>query len=195
MSSVVRRIAAVLIAAAAIVALAALSRVPYRSEPDGRSLLRLSWRARGETLARCRRATPAELEGVPAHMRQPTICEGAHVAPYRLRVVIDGAVRHDARATGSGIPGDRPMYILEEFALSPGRHHLEVRFEKESNGETGNQDDGNDAVAREESARRAIPPLLGIDTIVTVPSHAILLVTYESEHRQLVVHRSVTAPH
>ena len=80
-------------------ATAALSQWQWSAKTAERSVLRLSWRARGERLESCRRATPEELAAVPAHMRQEVICEGARVAPYRLRIAVDGQaleVRRDA---------------------------------------------------------------------------------------------------
>jgi hypothetical protein len=193
---IVRRIAGIVLAGAAVVALAWLSRVPYDPDESGSARLRLSWRARGEALARCRKATAQELEGIPAHMRQETVCEGARVAPYQLRVVIDGDTVLDERAAGSGVPGDRPLYVLREFDVVPGRHHVQVQFEKHSI--SGRPDDATapsaDAADDQASRRRAIPPRLDIDSTVTVPEHAVLLVTYDSERRQLVLRGADTEP-
>lgn len=191
----VRRIAGIVLAGAAVVGLAALSRVPYEPDEPGSARLRLSWRARGEAVARCRKATAEELKGVAAHMRQETVCEGARVAPYQLRVVIDGDTVLDQLAPGSGVAGDRPLYVLREYEVSPGRHHVQVWFEKHSL--DGRQDDAapsSDAADVRESRRRAIPPRLVIDSTVTVPEHAVLLVTYDSERRQLVLRGAEAEP-
>jgi hypothetical protein len=188
MRNALRRFAGVVVGAAAVTAVAALSRVPYVAEPDGHAMLRLSWRARGETLASCRRATEAELEGVPAHMRQETICEGERLAAYRLFVAIDERPVLSEVAPGSGVAGDRPMYILNEFALAPGRRHLEVRFAKDSSDADEHPDDGSGERSEARRPRRhAVPPLLRLDTTVVVPEHAVLLVTYDAERRRLVL--------
>lgn len=188
MRNALRRFAGVLVGAAAVTAVAALSRVPYVAEPDGHAMLRLSWRARGETFASCRRATEAELAGVPAHMRQEVICEGERLAAYRLFVAIDGRTVLSEVAPGSGVAGDRPIYVLNEFALAPGRHHLEVRFAKDSTDAGERPDDGiTESPDVRRPSRHAVPPLLRLDTTVIVPEHAVLLVTYDSERRRLVL--------
>jgi len=171
-----------------LVGLAALSRLPYASaEPNG-ALLRLSWRARGESIERCRRATPAELSGVPAHMRQEVVCEDTHVAPYRLRVVLDGRTVEDGPVAGSGVSGDRPMYLLREFDLTPGRHRFDVRFEKQSAQQSGDErskDRSSEGEHEEEVRRRAVPRRLSLDTTLVVPGGAVVLITYNSELRAL----------
>jgi hypothetical protein len=188
MRNALRRFAGVMVGAAAVTAVAALSRVPYVAEPDGHALLRLSWRARGETLATCRRATEAELAGVPAHMRQEVICEGGRLAAYRLFVAIDRRPVLSEVAPGSGVAGDRPIYVLNEFALTPGRHHLVVRFAKDSTVAGESPDHGStESPDVRQPSRRAVPPLLRLDTTVFVPEHAVLLVTYDSERRRLVL--------
>lgn len=173
----VRWIGGLAVAAAALTGTTVLSQWPWQVEGAGRSLLRISWRARGERIENCRRATAEELAALPAHMRQETICEDARVAPYRLRVTVDGRSLVDGAAPGSGIPGDRPIYVFREFEVMPGARRIEVRFER--TGEAGEEDD----TAR----RRAVPPRLVLDTVVTVGEGSILLVTYSPEHRSLVL--------
>ena len=197
-----RALAALATSFLALAAIAALSSVSYVAEPTGRSLLRLSWRVRGERLERCRRATPEELAGVPAHMRQETICDGARTAPYRLRVDIDGQPVSNGVAPGSGVAGDRPMYVLREFPLASGRQHVRVLLERmpvgaaqedddedESEHDAADEDDDEDDRTPHDRSRRrrAAPRRLELDTTVTVQPGAILLVTYDDERRQLVL--------
>ncbi|HSE28721.1 MAG TPA: hypothetical protein VLA95_10875 [Gemmatimonadales bacterium] len=175
--SAAHRLAGLAVAAAALAGTTVLSQWPWQVEGAGRSLLRISWRARGERIENCRRATAEELAALPAHMRQETICEDARVAPYRLRVAVDGRSLADSAAPGSGIPGDRPIYVYREFEVTPGARRVEVRFER--TGEAGEEE----GTAR----RRAVPPRLVLDTVVTVGEGSILLVTYSPEHRNLVL--------
>jgi hypothetical protein len=190
--TIVRRSVGIAVAVALIALLGALSQLPYAAERSDRALVRLSWRARGERTERCRRATPEELAAMAAHMRQEVICEGARIAPYRLRVAIDGRTREDGVVAGSGVAGDRPIYVLREFALAPGHHRIEVRFEKVAGDDgalatrPGALDDrASDREA--EARRRAIPPRLLLDTTVTAAANGVLLVTYSTEHQQLVL--------
>jgi hypothetical protein len=188
--NVVQRAVGVLVALAVLAGIAALSRVPYATHDADRALLRLSWRARGERIESCRRATPAELANVPAHMRREVICEGVHVAPYRLRVTVDGRTLADGVVAGSGVAGDRPIYLLREFELRPGLHHLTVAFEKQSNGGDDRDDDpqsrGPSEREHERDARRGtVPPRLTVDTSLTILPGSVVLVTYDSERRRL----------
>ena len=107
MSRTFARGLAVFVTGAVVLALGALSRIPYTPAGAGHGVLRLSWRVRGERVTECRRLTPEELEALPLHMRRPEVCEG-RIAPYRLRVTIDGSVVEDTliRAAGAGGPAD-----------------------------------------------------------------------------------------
>jgi hypothetical protein len=188
--SILHRALAILVAAGMLVALARLTRVPWRVETTPRSVLRLSWRALGERIERCRPATADELAGVPAHMRQEVVCEDPKVAPYQLSVAVDGRELFAGLAEGSGVPGDRPMYVLREFDIAPGDHRVEVRFEREGAAPTSQRDARNEPEREHEREvqRRAIPPVLHLDTTVTVPASAVLLVTHSSESRKLVLY-------
>lgn len=181
MTTLVRRVVALSVAAVSLAALAALTRLPLATRDAG-PLLRLSWRARGEEMEHCRNATPAELANLPAHMRQSVLCEGARVARYRLRAAVDGRSIRDGTAPGSDVSGTRAMYVLEDFALAAGTHRLEVSLERQGA-------DANDAGSDEsrERVRRAIPPRLTIDTTIEAIPGRVVLVTYSSELRRLIV--------
>ena len=184
-----RRTIGLVVALASLTAVAALSRVPYRTHDGERALLRLSWRMRGERIEQCRGATPAELANVPQHMRREVICEGARIAAYRLRVVVDGRTLANSVVAGSGVVGDRPIYVLRDFELRPGTHQLQLSFEKEPNqgGEkSGEQPDSSREREYDRQARRGtIPPRLALDTSVEVQPGSVVLITYDSERRQL----------
>lgn len=188
--SIKPRVARVAATVVALVALSALTRVPWRTPEaaSGDARLRLSWRARGEIIQRCRRATEAELANVPAHMRQEVSCEGARVAPYLLTVLIDGRVAADAQVAGSGEPGEGTLYLLQEFPLPPGEHRVQVTFAR---GDTGDSSSAGEASARAEGSRgdhrHAVPPRLELDTTLTIGARAITLVTYSAEEERLVV--------
>lgn len=188
--SPVRRVLAVAAALVLLGVLAALTRYPYAASPSGHAILRLSWRARGEEIERCRRATPAELAAVPAHMRQEEICEGEHVAPYWLRLELDGRRVLDGQVAGSGVAGDRPMYVLHDVALAPGRHHVRLRVERRGPGakELDDDDEADSAGgSRRSRPRRATPPLLVLDTTIVTAANDVRLVTYSAELERLIV--------
>ena len=180
-----RRALGVVIALASLTGLAALSRVPYKTHDGDRALLRLSWRVRGERIEQCRRATPAELANVPSHMRREVICSGTRVAAYRLRVVVDGRTAADGLVAGSGVTGDRPIYLLRDFELRPGAHNLQVAFEKQT-GERDEHDDDRRLSERERDARRnTVPARMTLDTTLDISPGTVVLVTYDAELRRL----------
>jgi hypothetical protein len=116
----------VLLAAALLAGIAWLSNLPLGREPD-QGVVRLAWRMVGERVSLCRRRSAAELEGMVPHMRQPLDCR-VRLLPYRLRVTLDGAPVIDRPVESAGAQGDRPLFVQEELAVSPGPHRLEMTF-------------------------------------------------------------------
>lgn len=115
------------VSVALVVVLAAGSRVPISALDADRAVVRLSWRLRAEEGAECRRPTQEELDRLPVHMRNPDACIG-DLAPYELRVDVDGTRRVTRIVRPAGVRGDRPIFVYEELRLAPGRHTLAVRF-------------------------------------------------------------------
>jgi hypothetical protein len=153
--------------AAAALALAAglalASRAPYAVEAPDAARLRLSWRALGEPVHACRVPTDAELAALPPHMRQKEICE-RRLAPFQLRVALDGVPLVDGEIRASGAREDRPTYVFRDFEVSPGEHRVEVRFEE----------------VRPPGAAPA-PPALSLDRTVHFAPRRIRLVTRAAE--------------
>lgn len=145
------------VSAGLVALLAAASRVPLSAPDADRSVVRLSWRLRAEEGAECRRPTPEELEQLPVHMRNPDACVG-ELAPYELRIVVDGAPRVTRVVRPAGVRGDRPIFVYDELRLDPGRHTLSVRFGVQDGG------GGDDAA-------------LSLDTTVDLEAGRVVLVT------------------
>lgn len=104
------------------------SRTPVSfSDPD-EALLRLSWRQDGVTVEACRDRTPEELAEMPVHMRNPRACIG-DIASYHLVVRLDGNEVLADTVRPAGLRGDRPVYVLADLPLTPGRHEASVTFE------------------------------------------------------------------
>lgn len=150
------------LALALLIALGVLARVPLAGSHPDRSALRLTWRLRGEEVVECRKPTKAELQGLPAHMRNPDACVGV-VPTFLLAVRVDGEERIRRRVEPSGARGDRPLYIYEELVLEPGTHDLEVRFSPDTSS-------AGAAVARPSAA-------LHLTTSVDLAPGQVLLVT------------------
>lgn len=108
----------------ALVRLSALALPPAAGAGGG--LVRLSWRLRGDGV--CRPPTPAELERLPAHMRDPDACMGRG-SDWDLTVRVDGVEVVRDRLAPAGARGDRPVFVLRDVPVSPGRHGLEVTFD------------------------------------------------------------------
>jgi hypothetical protein len=92
----------------------------------------LRWR-----MQECRRLSPEELEALPVHMRRPEVCAG-RVAPYRLQVLLGGAMVTDTVIGAGGAPGGTPatpaMLALDTtLIIQPGRYAL-VTYESGRSG-------------------------------------------------------------
>lgn len=111
-----------LLATAGLVRLSALP----AAQPQG-GMLRLSWRALGAHVEKCRKPSEAELAALPQHMRQQEICE-RRLAPFALAVFVDGSPRIAREVQPAGARGDRPATVFEQIELAPGRHRIEASF-------------------------------------------------------------------
>ncbi len=183
MTPLVRWTGGIVAAAGVLVLVRFLSFLTYTFDRDAGSIVRLAWRARGETVRDCRRLTPAELAKLPVHMRQEQVCEG-RVLPYRLRVELDRVRAVDRLIHGAGAREDRPLYVLQDLPVRPGVHRLAVLFALER---PSTAPDRPGEGEEEESPRLATPAQLAFDTTLTVATRRILLVTYDEERERLVV--------
>jgi hypothetical protein len=127
--SSLRIVLMIVVSAVAVLLVGWGSRAPYQATESEAALLRLSWRMRPERNEQCRDRTQAELDALPVHMRTPRICETS-VVPYRLILEIDDGVPDTTVILPAGAKHDRPIYVLRDSLLSPGRHEVEVTFER-----------------------------------------------------------------
>ena len=179
--------------------------VPFHEGKTAR--LRLSWSARPERIEVCRRVSAEELAQREAHMRQRVECDG-RFATYALRVESDGRVIGEAVVRGAGLRNDRPLYLLREYDLSPGRHRVRVTFTRReatdgdaaafapaASREVDTEVDTGIFAGRmrreaEEHARRAraaIPAALELDTMLVIVPRQVLVVTFAPERRSLLL--------
>jgi hypothetical protein len=161
---VTRALAGSVVTAAVILGIGWLSRAPYHQPAAAEGMLRLSWRLVAEREETCRARTPAELEALPVHMRTPEICDGRLVA-YRLMLRIDDAPADTTRVMPGGARADRPLFVLREIPLQPGRHRVRLQFEREA-------------------ASGAAPSPLVLDTILHAEPGAIELITIDAAARR-----------
>ena len=121
-----RRLMAAALAIAALVALAFLSRITWRSSVPDAAELRLSWRIPAPSYRHCRPPTEAELSGVLPHMRPSEVCTDVAI-PFRLTVQLNGDTLHSEPVAKSG-PRARTITIHRSFPVSPGSYALDVEF-------------------------------------------------------------------
>lgn len=177
MSRAMRALAGVLLAAAATLAVAALSRVPYESPGGRQALVRLSWRALGERVEECRPLSAAEREALPVHMRRSEVCEG-RVLPYALEVELDGRRVLADTVRAAGAREDRPLYVFVELPVEPGTHRLGVRFVREGRGGDHEEEPGK--------RTGATPARLELSRTLRLRAGEVALVTYDPERQALV---------
>ena len=113
-----------------------LSRAPVSGIHETQAALRFSWRLRAEEAGECERASAEELADLPVHMRNPDACVGP-VPAHRLRVRVDGEEQFDLVVEASGARHDRPLFVLRELLLAPGRHEVQVTFAPDDGGVDG----------------------------------------------------------
>jgi hypothetical protein len=177
--------------------------LPFRNPAEAR--LRLSWTARPERIETCRAASAEELARELEHMRQRVECEGRS-ATYALRVRVDDGPAVERVVRGGGFRHDRPMHLLEDFSIGSGVHRIALEFARRET-ETGSdttvvaqRSTGTDTglfagraererTERSRRARAAIPARLTLDTTVAFAAGEVVLVTFDSERRSLVLRR------
>lgn len=196
MNRLARLASGALVAAAATVGVATLSRLPVPMGAD-EAFVRLTWRFRGEVTETCRRLSQEELERLPAHMRKEEVCE-RRFEPYRLRVRLDGRALGDEVITAAGARADRPLYVHREFAIAPGSHRLEVSFApaRPSGESSPARQAGEESRAVQGRAGEGTGDATGelrLDRRLELNRGDVALVTYDTRLEALVVRTSGTS--
>ena len=200
----VARLVAAGVATALVLGLMARASAAPLSVRDGATArLRLSWSARPERIEVCRRLSAEELAQRAEHMRQRVECEG-RFATYALRVESDGRVLGETTVHGAGLRHDRPLYLLREYDVTPGMHHVRVSFTRREKPNAAadtfasttpiEEDDDifagreqREAVEHARLVRAAIPAYLELDTTLVFAPRQVMIVTFASERRALVL--------
>lgn len=192
-----------LASAGALFVMTRASATPLAYHDSGTTRLRLSWSARPERIEVCRVLSAEEVAQLEEHMRQRLQCEGRFAA-YSLRVEMDGRVLDETTVRGSGLRHDRPLYLLRDFEVAGGVHHVRIAFTRRERplGDTlslapsraADADTGifagraeRERVERERRVRAAIPARLVLDTSLTFVAGRVRIVTFDADSRALVV--------
>jgi hypothetical protein len=179
------------VALTALVAYGSGVSVPWHPHDD--AALRVSWSVRPERFQHCRTLSPEELASRPEHMRQAMECDGAY-ATYDLAVTIGDSLYEASVVRGSGIRHDRPMFLLRNYRVSSGEHHVKISLVRReatdslAGGNIAGADTtpvASDRRARELEQRRemalnAFPAHLVLDTVLHFPANGVALVTIEN---------------
>ena len=168
------------IALAAMAAIVWASNAPMTIHGSSQGVLRLAWSARPERVEVCREQSAEELAKLPAHMRQPLVCEGTS-ARYRLTVWHEGRLIADRTLHGGGVRQDRRLYVFQELPLDPGPTSIAVTVDRID-------DPGGivSARANQPFAIETVPPNLTFAGRVTIGPREVLLITYSPDRRALM---------
>ena len=170
------RVMAVLVAVMVTAAIGLGSRAPYSPPGSDASVLRLSWRLRGEKNEECRARTAEELVALPAHMRSPEVCEG-HLVSYRLTLRIDEAPPVTRTFVPAGAKGDRPIFVMHDQPLAPGEHTIGIEFLPLHEDDDEGEGEGEEAAP------------LGFHSRINVMPGEIVLITMSEDATTLLMKR------
>jgi hypothetical protein len=188
-------------ALAGTVIMVALSHAPVSTGGDDSAVIRVSWSARPERVEICRRVSDEELSKIAEHMRRRVSCEGT-TARYHYEILRNDVPIDSGTVRGGGLRHDREVYMARERPVPPGKSRIGVRFvrldsstaiaadneerkereAREERGEPSREDD-----ERRRRRAEAIPPVLTIDTTISLAPRAVVLVTYDALARRLVL--------
>ena len=175
------RLAAVAVTILVSAAIGFGSRAPYSPPGSDTSVLRLSWRLRGEKKEECRARTPEELAALPVHMRSPEVCTG-HLVSYRMTLRIDDAAPIVKTFVPAGAKGDRPIFVMFDQPLTPGEHRVAIEFTPLEESEDDDDDDDEDEDDDHDEQR--VP--LRFDSRVHVTPGQIVLITMSEDATTLL---------
>jgi hypothetical protein len=174
------RIAGVSLVAAAMLGLVWASNAPMTTHASADGILRLAWSAQPERIETCREASEEELANVPAHMRQPRVCEGT-TATYRLEVRHNGDLIAEQVLRGGGLRRDRRLYVYRELPVPAGDADIAVRLDRIESPDSHAEGQASSSGA----ATATVPAQLSLTQRVRFAPRQVVLVTYDADRRAL----------
>ena len=170
-----------------------MSHVRLAPHAHTESMLRLAWTARPERVEQCETQSQEALAKLPAHMRQAQICDSVS-ADYVLEVRRDGVVLANQPVRSGGLRRDRALYVFREVPIPSGEAFIDVRFTRVTPASQDAEDvqdaesdaDGSSGVDVGVAAG-AVPPALAFTRRLVVSPGEVVLLTYDTDQRQLVL--------
>ncbi len=99
----------------------------YRHADTQRAKLTLSLAHSGDPVHPCRRLTREEIAALPPNMRKLTDCPRERL-PVLVEIVLDGRTIVSRSVSPSGLFGDGPSQIYENFEIPAGSYSLAARL-------------------------------------------------------------------
>lgn len=99
----------------------------YQQIPSESAVIKLSFTHGSNRKADCRVRTAEELAKLPPNMRKPLDCPRTRGAVY-VELDLDGQTIYRASLPPSGISGDGPARVYQQFVVPAGRHAVAVRM-------------------------------------------------------------------
>lgn len=103
----------------------------FRALPADTAVLTMSFSHGADRRAACRPLTEEEITNLPPNMRRTEICPRRR-PPIFVELSVDGARLFEGDLPPSGIAGDGPSRIHEQFRVVAGEHDIEVRMRDNS---------------------------------------------------------------
>lgn len=134
MTRIGRLLAGAVVTTAVVAGAALVSAWPsIRVLPENTAVVKLSFSHGGERA--CRELTEAERAELPQNMRRKEICDRQR-APVYVELRMDGAPTFSASLPPTGLAGDGPSRLYEQFVLPAGTHRFDLRL-RDTAGEEG----------------------------------------------------------
>lgn len=99
----------------------------FRALPADTAVLTMSFSHGADRRAACRPLTEEEVADLPPNMRRTEICPRRR-PPVFVELSVDGARLFEGDLPPSGVAGDGPSRIHEQFRLMAGEHDIAVRM-------------------------------------------------------------------
>ena len=107
----------------------------YRSFPDDKSSLVISFAHSGQRVGECRKLTPEEIAEVAANMRRAEVCPRER-RPILVEMRLSEQLLYSEAVAPTGFASGGASQVYRRFAVVPGRHRLSVAL-RDSDRETG----------------------------------------------------------